>query len=45
VDVTAPEPLTLQEHDAYAWTALTEEPPVTDAVKKVLRKYREVWRV
>lgn len=45
VDVTAPEPLTLQEHDAYAWTALTEEPPVTDAVKEVLRKYREVWRV
>jgi 8-oxo-dGTP pyrophosphatase MutT (NUDIX family) len=42
VDVTAPEPVTLQEHDAYAWTALTEEPPVTDAVKEVLSKYREV---
>lgn len=42
VDVTAPEPIELQEHDAYAWTALTEEPPVTDAVKDVLSKYREV---
>lgn len=37
VDVTAPEPIELQEHDAYTWTALTEEPPVTDAVKDVLR--------
>lgn len=42
VDVAAPEPVILQEHDAYVWTALTEEPPVTDAVKEVLSKYREV---
>lgn len=42
VDVAAPEAIELQEHDAYAWTALTEEPPVTDAVKDVLSKYREV---
>ncbi|GAA1017085.1 NUDIX hydrolase [Streptomyces thermogriseus] len=42
VDVTAPEPIELQEHDAYTWTALTEEPPVTDAVKDVLSKYREM---
>jgi 8-oxo-dGTP diphosphatase len=42
VDVTAPEPVALQEHDAYTWTALAEEPPVTDAVKEVLSKYREV---
>ncbi|MEV5413517.1 NUDIX domain-containing protein [Thermopolyspora sp. NPDC052614] len=42
VDVTAPEPIELQEHDAYAWTVLTDEPPVTDAVKDVLSKYREV---
>jgi 8-oxo-dGTP diphosphatase len=42
VDVTAPEPIELQEHDAYTWTALTEEPPVTDAVKDVLSKHREV---
>lgn len=41
VDIAAPEPVTLQEHDAYAWTALAEEPPVTDAVKEVLDKYRE----
>ena len=43
VDVTAPEPIELQEHDAYTWTALTEEPPVTDAVKGVLSKYRELY--
>lgn len=42
VDVAAAGPIELQEHDAYTWTALTEEPPVTDAVKDVLSKYREV---
>lgn len=42
VDVAAPEPVILQGHDAYVWTALTEEPPVTDAVKGVLSKYREL---
>ncbi|MBV9144144.1 MAG: NUDIX domain-containing protein [Pseudonocardiales bacterium] len=41
VDVTAPEPVELTEHDAYRWIALSEEPPVTDAVKDVLAKYRE----
>ncbi|WP_024800178.1 NUDIX hydrolase [Nocardia sp. BMG51109] len=41
VDVAAAEPVELQEHDAYAWTNLTEEPPVTDAVKQVLARYRE----
>jgi ADP-ribose pyrophosphatase len=40
VDVTAPGPIALQEHDAYAWIGLVEEPPVTDAVKDVLNKYR-----
>jgi 8-oxo-dGTP diphosphatase len=45
VDVAAPEPITLQEHDTYAWAALTEEPPVTDAVKDVLNKYRELQGV
>ena len=40
VDVTAAEPVELQEHDSYAWTALSEEPPVTDAVKEVLGRYR-----
>lgn len=42
VDVAAPEPILLQEHDAYQWTPLAEEPPVTDAVKGVLLKYREL---
>jgi len=42
VDVASPEPVELQEHDAYTWTPLTEEPPVTDAVKDVLSKYREL---
>lgn len=42
VDVVSPEPVELQEHDAYTWTPLTEEPPVTDAVKGVLSKYREL---
>lgn len=45
VDVTTPEPITLQEHDAYQWTPLAQEPPVTDAVKEVLAKYRERTRL
>lgn len=44
VDVTAPEPIELREHDAYLWAPLTEEPPVTDAVKNVLVKYQEMGR-
>ena len=40
VEVASPEPVRLQEHDAYRWAPLTEEPPVTDAVKEVLAKYR-----
>jgi 8-oxo-dGTP diphosphatase len=42
VDVTASEPVRLQEHDAYRWVPLTEEPPVTHAVKSVLVRYREL---
>jgi len=42
VDVTTPEPIALQEHDAYQWTPLAEEAPVTDAVKEVLAKYHEL---
>lgn len=42
VDVSAPEPVKLEEHDSYQWMPLTEEPPVTDAVKGVLAKYREL---
>jgi len=41
VDVIEPGPVELTEHDAYSWTSLDEEPPVTDAVKEVLGKYRE----
>lgn len=40
VEVVDPEPVELTEHDAYAWTNLVEEPPVTDAVKQVLHRYR-----
>jgi ADP-ribose pyrophosphatase len=40
VDVTASEPIELHEHDAYLWTPLAGEPPVTDAVRKVLATYR-----
>ncbi|MER6178415.1 NUDIX domain-containing protein [Streptosporangium sp. NPDC001681] len=42
VDVTDVEPVKLQEHDAYIWSALADEPPVTDAVKGVIGKYREL---
>ncbi|WP_433598421.1 NUDIX domain-containing protein [Nocardia sp. CA-135953] len=42
VDVASAEPMQLQEHDAYTWTALTEEPPVTDAVRQVLAAYQEL---
>ncbi|MGV9673815.1 NUDIX hydrolase [Nocardia sp. NPDC003482] len=41
VDVASPEPIVLREHDAYAWSALVEEPPVTDAVRQILAHYRE----
>lgn len=40
VDIASPEPVQLQEHDAYTWTALTEEPPVTEAVRQVLAAYQ-----
>ncbi|WP_322759071.1 NUDIX hydrolase [Frankia sp. Cr2] len=42
VDVTSPEPIELQEHDAYTWTPINEELSVTDAVKDVLGTYREL---
>ncbi|MEY9212690.1 NUDIX domain-containing protein [Thermobifida halotolerans] len=41
VDVAAAEPVRLQEHDAHTWTPLTDDPPVTDAVKAVLSTYRQ----
>lgn len=42
VGVTAPEPVELTEHHSYLWVSFTEELPVTDAVKDVLAKYREL---
>jgi 8-oxo-dGTP diphosphatase len=41
VDVAAPEPVKLTEHDTYAWSPFTEDMPVTDAVKVVLLKHWE----
>lgn len=42
VDVTTCGPIELREHDAYHWAALTEQPPVTDAVRNILDTYREL---
>ncbi|MDQ3405656.1 MAG: NUDIX domain-containing protein [Actinomycetota bacterium] len=41
VDVTATEPIVLTEHDEHLWSPLTDEPPVTDAVKRVFKAYRQ----
>jgi 8-oxo-dGTP diphosphatase len=38
VDVAAPGPVTVTEHDAYAWKTLTGDIPVTASVKAVLRE-------
>jgi 8-oxo-dGTP diphosphatase len=40
VDVAAPEPVKLTEHEAYAWGPVTDDLPVTEAVKGVLRAFR-----
>ncbi|MGO4518912.1 NUDIX domain-containing protein [Terriglobus sp. 2YAB30_2] len=42
VAVSVPGPVKLTEHDAYTWTGITEELPVTDAVKDVLTTYRSI---
>jgi 8-oxo-dGTP diphosphatase len=42
VAVTTTQPVVLQEHDEYQWAPVSEEPPVTDAVKEVLARYREL---
>jgi 8-oxo-dGTP diphosphatase len=36
VEVTTAAPVELTEHDQHRWHPLAEEPPVTDAVKKIL---------
>lgn len=41
VEVAAPEAVELQEHDGYRWAPLADDPPVTDAVREVLSRYRE----
>ncbi|MBF6185114.1 MULTISPECIES: NUDIX domain-containing protein [Nocardia] len=43
VECAASEPIQLTEHDAYTWTPLTEEPPVTAAVKQTLTTYRNAY--
>lgn len=40
VDVAELGPITLREHDEYAWTPLSQNAPVTDSVKNVLAEYR-----
>ncbi|WP_329405711.1 NUDIX domain-containing protein [Nocardia vinacea] len=42
VEVANTDTVQLTEHDAFTWTSLAEEPPVTDAVKQVLVRYREI---
>jgi 8-oxo-dGTP diphosphatase len=38
-DVTATEPVQLQEHDAYLWAAPGPDAPVTDEIKGILISY------
>ncbi len=40
VDVTTTEPVVLTEHDEHIWSPLTDDLPVTDAVKVVLDAFR-----
>jgi 8-oxo-dGTP diphosphatase len=42
VTVTTTQPVVLQEHDEYQWSPVSEEAPVTDSVKQVLARYREL---
>jgi 8-oxo-dGTP diphosphatase len=39
IRTTATEPVVLTEHDGFQWAELTENVPVTDAVKAVLSEY------
>lgn len=40
--VAETEPVELKEHDAHLWASLDDELPVTDAVKEVFRRYRQL---
>ncbi|GAB3237738.1 hypothetical protein GCM10027447_37030 [Glycomyces halotolerans] len=42
MDVAAPAPVALTEHDAYEWRELAEDLTVTDSVKEVLKRYQEL---
>jgi 8-oxo-dGTP diphosphatase len=45
VTVAQPKPVELQEHDAYLWAPLDSDLPVTDAVNKIVQKYRQLRAV
>lgn len=38
VDVEKPEPVKLSEHDAYVWAGVSDDLPVSEAVKAVLER-------
>jgi 8-oxo-dGTP diphosphatase len=40
VDVAAPDPVKLTEHEAHVWVRVTDDLPVTEAVKSVLMAFR-----
>lgn len=42
VEIPVAQPIQLQEHDDYKWVELSDDAPVTDAVKGVLARYREL---
>lgn len=42
VTVARTTPIELQEHDAYLWAPLDTELPVTDAVRELIEKYRQL---
>lgn len=41
VEVAAPEPVLLAEHQSYIWHPLAKEPPTTGPVTRVLRRYED----
>jgi 8-oxo-dGTP diphosphatase len=42
VQVAAADEIVLQEHDEYRWIPVSDELPITDAVKEVLTRYRDL---
>ncbi len=43
VDVASPEPISLVEHSEYVWASPKKDLTVTNAVKRVLARYRELY--